>query len=234
LSRINSPDKNILTVEDPVEYQMRGIGQMQVSPKIGLTFATGLRSFLRQDPDVILVGEIRDLETAEIAIQASLTGHLVFSTVHTNDAPTAVTRLVDMGVEPFLVASSIIGILAQRLIRRICPKCKEPHVPTETELAELGLTLADMQRKGATHVYRAVGCDFCLDTGYAGREGIYELMTISDDVRQLILQNVDSGTIKKMAVKQGMRTLRDDGARKVLEGRTSMEEVLRVTQVDAV
>ncbi len=230
LSRINSPDKNILTVEDPVEYQLRGIGQMQVNPKIQLTFASGLRSFLRQDPDIIMVGEIRDLETAEIAIQASLTGHLVLSTIHTNDASSAVTRLVDMGVEPFLVASSLMGIMAQRLVRLVCNDCREPHAPTDVELAELGLTEAWIKEARHRTIYRSVGCPACSETGYRGRTGIYELMTIDDDIRALVLKNLDANSIKREAVNRGMLTLKEHGAQKVLEGLTTVDEVLRVTR----
>ena len=235
LSRINKPDLNILTAEDPVEYQLNGIGQTPVNAKIGLTFASALRSFLRQDPDVIMVGEIRDLETAEIAIQASLTGHLVFSTVHTNDAPGAITRLVDMGVEPFLVASSLVGILAQRLVRHVCRRCRVAYVPTDDELSQIGLSLAEMRAAGCDHIYKASehGCDACEGTGHKGRMAIYEMMHISDDVRQLILKNVDSNTIKKKAMAQGMRTLIQDGARKVLAGETTIAEVLWVAQQDA-
>jgi general secretion pathway protein E len=232
LSKINRPDLNILTVEDPVEYQLAGISQTQVNPKINLTFASGLRSFLRHDPDVIMVGEIRDLETAEIAIQAALTGHLVLSTVHTNDAPGAITRMVDMGVEPFLVASSVVGILAQRLVRTLCPECKESYEASEEEIRDIGLSL-DMVGPKA-QFWRGRGCSACLGTGYQGRLGIYELMGPTDDIRQLILQNVDSTTIKRKAQSQGMRTLREDGARKVLAGITSSAEVLRVTSEDAV
>ena len=232
LSVINSPDLNILTIEDPVEYQLMGVSQTQVNPKINLTFASGLRSFLRHDPDVIMVGEIRDLETAEIAIQAALTGHLVLSTIHTNDAPGAVTRLVDMGVEPFLVASSIIGIMAQRLIRTLCPDCKEPYPASEEEMRELGLS-ADMVGKHPAF-WRGKGCGNCLNTGYQGRLGIHEMLLPTDEIRQLILQNVDSNTIKKKAMAQGMRTLREDGARKVLAGITSSAEVLRVTGEDGI
>ena len=231
LSVINRPDLNILTVEDPVEYQLAGISQTQVNPKINLTFASGLRSFLRHDPDVIMVGEIRDLETAEIAIQAALTGHLVMSTVHTNDAPGAITRLVDMGVEPFLVASSVVGILAQRLVRTLCSGCKESYEASDEEIRDIGLSL-DMVGPG-TKFWRGRGCNACFGTGYQGRLGIYELMLPSDDIRQLILQNVDSATIKRRAQTQGMRTLREDGARKVLAGITSSAEVLRVTSEDA-
>lgn len=227
LSAINRPDLNILTIEDPVEYQLEGISQTQVQSKIDLTFANGLRSFLRHDPDVIMVGEIRDLETAEIAIQAALTGHLVLSTIHTNDAPGAITRLVDMGVEPFLVASSVIGILAQRLIRTLCPECKTEYEAPAEEVLELGLS---PERVGPRpKFWRGEGCPACLGTGYQGRLGIYELMSPTDDIRQLILQNVDSNTIKQKAKTQGMRTLREDGAQKVLAGITSSAEVLRVT-----
>src|SRR5215467_3656308 len=183
LSRINTPDLNILTVEDPVEYQIRGIGQMAINPKIGLTFAAGLRSFLRQDPDVIMVGEIRDRETAEIAIQASLTGHLVFSTVHTNDSAGAVNRLVDMGVEPFLVASSLVAILAQRLVRRLCPDCRVAYQPTEEELREIGLSKERMKKAGVSQIYKASGCPSCGQNGYRGRSGIYEFLLVDDDVR---------------------------------------------------
>ena len=231
LSSINSPDLNILTVEDPVEYQLTGVSQTQVNPKINLTFASGLRSFLRHDPDVIMVGEIRDLETAEIAIQAALTGHLVLSTIHTNDAPGAITRLVDMGVEPFLVASSVIGILAQRLVRTLCPQCKEPYEASAEEVKELGLSVDVVGPH--PKFWRGKGCTNCLNTGYRSRIGIYELMLPTDEVRQLILQNVDAGSIKKKAMSQGMRTLREDGARKVLVGMTSSAEVLRVTGEDS-
>jgi general secretion pathway protein E len=232
LSRINTPDLNILTVEDPVEYQLRGISQMAINPKIGLSFAAGLRSFLRQDPDVIMVGEIRDRETAEIAIQASLTGHLVFSTVHTNDAASAITRLVDMGVEPFLVASSLMAVMAQRLVRRVCPHCRESYRPTAEELKEVALTREAVARAGNPTIYRAKGCDACGGTGYRGRTGIYELLLVDDDIRQLTLKNVDSSTIKRTGVQKGMLTLLDDGARKVLAGETTLAEVLSVTQED--
>jgi general secretion pathway protein E len=232
LSRINTPDLNILTVEDPVEYQIRGIGQMAINPKIGLSFAAGLRSFLRQDPDVIMVGEIRDRETAEIAIQASLTGHLVFSTVHTNDAASAITRLVDMGVEPFLVASSLMAVMAQRLVRRVCQQCREPYRPTAEELKEVGLTPEAVTRAGNPTIYRAKGCEVCAGTGYRGRTGIYELLMVDDDIRQLTLKNVDSSSIKRTGVQKGMLTLLDDGARKVLAGETTLAEVLSVTQED--
>ena len=233
LSKINRPDLNIMTIEDPVEYQLKGISQTPVNAKIELTFANGLRSFLRQDPDVIMVGEIRDLETAEIAIQASLTGHLVFSTVHTNDAAGAITRLVDMGVEPFLVASSLMGVLAQRLIRVLCKDCRMSYFPTPEELKEIGLTAEQVREASGGMLYKPAGCDACNSTGYRGRSGIYEMMLIDDEIRQLILKNVDSGTIKKAAVSsKGMLTLMDDGALKVLKGVTSIAEVLSVTQED--
>ncbi len=227
LSRINNEDKNILTIEDPVEYQIAGIGQIHVKPKINLTFASGLRHILRQDPDVIMVGEIRDLETAEIAIQASLTGHLVFSTLHTNDAAGAITRLIDMGVEPFLVSSSVTAIMAQRLIRVNCPECKEEYRPSEESLREIGLKPKDLVGNKA---YRGKGCENCLETGYQGRSGIFELLVVDDSIKQLILERITSNIIKKKAVEKGMLTLRADGAKKVVEGVTTIEEVLRITR----
>jgi general secretion pathway protein E len=230
LSRINSTDKNIITIEEPVEIQLPGVGQIEVNPKVGLTFASGLRSILRQDPNVILVGEIRDLETAEIAIQASLTGHLVFSTLHTNDAPSAITRLVDMGVEPFLVGSSLVAVLAQRLVRVLCKECREAYEPTADELAEIGVKAGERR----VQVYRAEGCAACNYTGYRGRVGIFELMQVDDEIRALVSQNVDSKTIKNKAVSKGMHALRKDGARKVLSGVTSIAEVLRATEDEAV
>jgi general secretion pathway protein E len=226
LAAINSTDKNIVTLDDPVEIQLKGVGQIEISPKIGLTFASGLRSILRQDPNVILIGEIRDLETAEIAIQASLTGHLVFSTLHTNDAPSAITRLVDMGVEPFLVGSSLVAVLAQRLVRVLCKKCREAYAATPEELKEIGVRPPERQVK----VYRGKGCADCNFTGYRGRVGIFELMLIDDDLRSLVSQNIDSKTIKQAAIRKGMRTLRGDGALKVLQGITSSAEVLRATE----
>ncbi len=232
LSRINTPDLNILTVEDPVEYQLKGIGQMAIQPKIGLTFAAGLRSFLRQDPDIIMVGEIRDKETAQIAIEASLTGHLVFSTVHTNDAAGAVTRLVEMGIEPFLVASSLTGVLAQRLVRRVCRECRVLYTPTDEELSKLGQTRERFKSFGGGDVYRAEGCAACGKNGYRGRTGIYELLLVDEDIRQLVLKNVDSATIKKRAMEKGMLSLLDDGALKVAQGETTIAEVLSVTQED--
>jgi len=230
LTDINSPDKNIITIEDPVEYQIKGIGQMQVNPKIDLTFAKGLRSILRQDPDVIMVGEIRDLETAEIAIQASLTGHLVFSTLHTNDSAGAITRLIDMGIEPFLVSSSVVAIMAQRLVRLLCPFCKKEYTPTSMELMDFGLSPEDL--KGP--VYMPQGCEKCMHTGYRGRTGIYELLIVNDHIRDMILKNVNSQSIKNKAIEMGMKTLRMDGAEKILKGITSIEEVLRVTQEDII
>lgn len=231
LNKINSPDKNIITIEDPIEYQLKGIGQMQVNPRIDLTFSNGLRSILRQDPDVILVGEIRDGETAEIAIHASLTGHLVFSTLHTNDSAGAITRLIDMGIEPFLVSSSVIAIIAQRLVRKLCNQCRKPYAPQRAELEKLGLP---GEKKTETPFYRAGGCSECLSTGYRGRLGIYELLMIDDDVRSEILNKTDSNSIKSHAIRKGLMTLRDDGARQVLNGVTTTDEVLRVTQVDTV
>ncbi|MBI4125021.1 MAG: type II secretion system ATPase GspE [Deltaproteobacteria bacterium] len=230
LSKINSDELKIITVEDPVEYQLPGINQMQVNPKIELTFATGLRAFLRQDPDVIMVGEVRDRETAEIAIQASLTGHLVFSTLHTNDAAASVTRLVDMGVEPFLVSSSVICIMAQRLVRTICKDCARKYTPEEAELKRIGLTPEDLKGR---QLFRPVGCPNCLETGYAGRTGIHEILMMNDDVRSEIMKGSDASTVKKAAQKHGMKTLRDDAAQKVLMGWTTIEEILRVTQQDA-
>ncbi|MFH0810305.1 MAG: ATPase, T2SS/T4P/T4SS family, partial [Pseudomonadota bacterium] len=227
LQRMNSAEQNIITVEDPIEYQLPGVGQIQVNPKIDLTFARGLRSILRHDPDVIMVGEIRDLETADIAIQASLTGHVVFSTLHTNDSAGAMTRLIDMGIEPFLISSSVMGVLAQRLVRVICASCKEPvHLPGE-RLAEIGLYPHDVP-EGVT--YRGAGCAECLHTGYRGRTGIYELLVMNDDIRRLVVEGADANQIKRAARASGMKTLRENGAAKVITGVTSIEEVLRVTQ----
>lgn len=225
LSTINTPEKNIVTIEDPIEYRMEFVRQMQVNPKAGLTFANGLRSILRQDPDIIMVGEIRDLDTAEIAIQSALTGHLVFSTLHTNDAPGAITRLIDMGVEPFLAASSMIGVIAQRLVRIICKDCKESYVPTAKVLADIGL-------KGSkdTKFHRGKGCNNCMKTGYRGRVGIFELMIPDDKIRSLTIAKASTNEIRKEALKAGMKTMRDDGVDKVKAGATTLEEVLRVTQ----
>lgn len=229
LSRINNSELNILTVEDPVEQRIHGIGQVQVNSKIGLTFAAGLRSFLRQDPDVIMVGEIRDLETAELAVQASLTGHLVFSTLHTNDAAGAFPRLADFGCEPFLIATSIQGVISQRLVRVLCPHCKQPHVATDVDLASLGLTRE--QVRGAT-MYKAIGCDQCNGKGYLGRTNIQELLLVTDEIRSMIMQRKDGGAIKKKAIELGMKTFRDHGIEKVLKGITTVEEVLSNTQID--
>ncbi len=254
LNRINKPNLNILTAEDPVEYELPRIHQVHVNAKIGLTFASALRAFLRQDPDVIMVGEIRDKETAEIAVHASLTGHLVLSTIHTNDAAGAVTRLVEMEVEPFMVASSMIGILAQRLVRKLCDKCKESYEATDFELEQLGMDPAAAARKLARPMsnaylprgveyaaplpmpgtrpifYRPRGCDECGGAGYTGRRGIYELMLIDESVRSLILKHADATAIRRAAMEAGMDNMREDGSRKVLSGMTSVEEVLAATQ----
>ena len=259
LNRINQPNVNILTAEDPVEYEIGGIHQVHVQPKIGLTFASALRAFLRQDPDVVMVGEIRDKETVEIAINASLTGHLVLSTIHTNDAAGAITRMVDMGVEPFLIRSSVIGILAQRLVRVLCPHCKQAYEAEDSELEELGLSPERIRhrvsrRSKATSRYfprtveardvlelepgvrpmffKPKGCDKCANTGFMGRRGIYELLLMDDAVGPLVLKNADAQAVKRMAIAEGMDSLRDDGARKVLAGLTSVEEVLAATQED--
>jgi general secretion pathway protein E len=231
LSRINSPDKNILTMEDPIEYHLDGISQIQVNNKKGLTFAAGLRSLMRQDPDVIMVGEIRDDETARIAIQAALTGHLVFSTVHTNDSASTVTRLVDIGVEPYLVASSVICVIAQRLVRLICPDCKAEYVPDEKDLREVGIDPADVAEHGG-RLWRGKGCGRCYETGYTGRTAIYEVLPVNDDIRGHVIRHDSASIIKQTAVQNGLRTLRMDGIRKVLEGKSTVEEVLRVTQMD--
>jgi type II secretion system protein E len=228
LDKINAPDRKIITIEDPVEYQLRGVNQIPVKPKIGLTFATGLRHIVRQDPDVILVGEIRDLETVEIAIQAALTGHLVFSTLHTHDAPGAVPRLLDMGAEPYLVASVLDAVLAQRLVRRICPHCRTPHRPHPADLEALGVPAAP-----DTPLWRGRGCEACRGTGYRGRTGIYELFVLTDEARSLVLRRAGSRELRRLALEQGMRPLRLDGWSKACQGLTTVEEVLRVTQEDA-
>jgi general secretion pathway protein E len=226
LSEINAPDKNIITVEDPVEYQLLGIGQMQVNPKINLTFAAGLRSILRQDPDVIMIGEIRDRETAEIAIHASLTGHLVFSTLHTNDAASAATRLIDMGIEPFLVASSVVAVLAQRLIRKVCPDCKQAYHPDDEELIRLGV----VPGKSKPTFFRGAGCPACTQTGYRGRTGIHELLVLDDEIRRLIGNKADAAAIRQVAVSRGMILLKEEAAEKIFAGITTTEEVMRMTQ----
>jgi general secretion pathway protein E len=222
LSRINSPEKKIITVEDPVEYQLKGVNQIHIKPKIGLNFAAALRHIVRQDPDVIMIGEIRDLETAEIAIQSSLTGHLVFSTLHTNDAPSSISRLIDMGVENFLLASTLRGILAQRLVRVICPQCKDIDYDSAPILLN--------EQSESFRQYKGKGCEKCSETGFYGRTGIFEFLPMKDNIRRLIVSNADSSVIMKQARENGMITLLEDGIRKVKEGITSMGEVLRVTQ----
>ncbi|MBQ9344651.1 MAG: type II secretion system ATPase GspE [Kiritimatiellae bacterium] len=230
LNTINKPDRKIITVEDPVEYQMSGINQVQVRSEIGMTFSAALRAILRQAPNIIMIGEIRDYETAEIAVNASLTGHLVFSTLHTNDAPSAVTRLIDMGVKPFLVASSIRAIMAQRLVRKICEKCKEPYTPDEAELRLLGPAAQQLQN---VQLYHGKGCPDCNYTGYKGRIGIFEIFLIDDQVRNLIFEKVASTELRQKARELGMRTLREDGIRKIVAGQTTLEEVLRVSMGDS-
>jgi general secretion pathway protein E len=226
LQRINQPDKKIITIEDPVEYQMEGVNQIQVNPQIGLTFASGLRSIVRQDPDVIMIGEIRDLETAEIAIRSSLTGHLVFSTLHTNDAPSAITRLIDMGVEDYLLASSLLGVMAQRLVREICQECRKPYSMDARILRSHGF---DGAATGDVTLFRGDGCEACGYTGYAGRIGIFEFMLIDDPIRHLIVSKEDANVIAAKARELGMVSLRDDGWRKTQAGITTLDEVLRVT-----
>ncbi|MFN9248233.1 MAG: GspE/PulE family protein [Planctomycetota bacterium] len=228
LIEINAPDTKIITTEDPVEYQLEGINQIQVHPKIGLTFGASLRSILRHDPDVVLVGEIRDLETAENAIQASLTGHLVFSTLHTNDASSAFNRMTDMGVEPFLVSSTVEGIMAQRLVRRLCPHCKIPYQPGKEDLPDD----FPLDKLGGQPLYKSAGCRKCREVGYAGRLGIYELLVASERIRELAHDRVSSWEIKKAACEEGMSTLRDDGWMKVIAGKTSVDEVVRITKSD--
>lgn len=229
-NRLNSPEKNILTIEDPIEYQLKGISQMEVSGKKGITFATGLRHIVRQDPDIIMVGEVRDLETARIAIQSALTGHLVFSTMHTNDSSGAVTRLLDLGVESYLVSSSLVGVVAQRLVRLICVECKTEYQAEEFEIRNLGL---DLEEYGGRTLCRGAGCDACLGRGYLGRTGIFEILMVDDEIRKLIKEQVTAGEIKNVAAKkETFTTLRMDGARKVLDGLTTAEEILKVTQMD--
>jgi type IV pilus assembly protein PilB len=230
LTRLNSTESNIITVEDPVEYQLPGINQVQVNPKAGVTFATGLRSFLRQDPDIIMVGEIRDEETARITIHAALTGHLVLSTLHTNDAPGAVARLVDMGIEPFLVASSIVGVVAQRLVRVLCDRCKQSFEPTADLLERFGAIAA--AQSGPMTFYRPQGCEYCDNIGYRGRTGLFEIMVVEDNVRSLVTKQAPVGELRQAALRAGMRTLAQDGFAKVLLGITSAEEVLRAVYVE--
>ena len=226
LQEINSTQLNVLTLEDPIEYRLEGISQTQVSDKKGMTFASGLRHVLRQDPDVIMVGEIRDQETAHMAIQSALTGHLVFSTLHTNDAAGAVARMLDLGVEPYLLASSLLGVLAQRLVRLTCPKCRQPYAPTEAEFKRWGLDRSLLGDKG---LWRGAGCENCLDTGYRERKGIFELLSVDEGIQELILQRAKASSIKACATSKGMTTLRADGVAKVLNGTTTMDEVARVT-----
>ncbi|MDE1171826.1 MAG: GspE/PulE family protein [Verrucomicrobium sp.] len=226
LRRINTIDSKILTVEDPVEYELEGIMQVAAQEAIGLTFGRALRAFLRQDPDRIMIGETRDLETAQIAIQASLTGHLVLTTLHTNDAPGAITRLIDMGVEPFLISSALEGVLAQRLVRRICPDCRTPYEPSEAVLEQLGLTPYEIAGKS---FYYGRGCEKCHQTGYRGRKGIYELLDVTEPIRELITQRAPSVVIRQKAIELGMATLRADGLRNIFDGETTLEEVLRYT-----
>ncbi len=229
LNRLNSSEKNVITIEDPIEYQLEGISQIQVATKKGMTFATALRHVLRQDPDVIMVGEVRDVETARMAIQSSLTGHLVFSTLHTNDSAGAVSRLLDLGVEPYLVSSSLIGVVAQRLVRRICEHCKEEVEASPAQLRGLGL---EPELAGSTRFHQGKGCDRCFHTGYRGRTGIYEIMLMTEEIQDLIYRRESAGKIKKLALESGTKTLRMDGARKVVDGLTTAAEVLRVTQAD--
>jgi general secretion pathway protein E len=226
LTTINKPDINIITIEDPVEYQIKGISQIQVNPKIDLTFARGLRSIVRQDPDVILIGEIRDKETADIAVQSALTGHLVFSTLHTNDSASAITRLVDIGVEPFLISSSLIAVIAQRLLRTLCNDCKEAYQPDDLAFKSIGM---DPERSKDRRIYRARGCENCFHTGYKGRNAIFEIMVLNEELRSLLLKSYDSNVIKKRALEMKMLSLRQDGIQKLLNGVTTIEEVFRVT-----
>ncbi len=227
LNKVNSNEKNIITVEDPVEYKLNRVNQIQILPKIDLTFANALRSILRQDPDVIMIGEIRDTETAQIAVQAALTGHLVFSTLHTNDAASALTRLIDMGIEPFLISSSVIGVIAQRLVRVICEKCKEEYIPGEDII--YGLKIKDrLNHESKIKLYRGKGCSFCKNTGYYGRISIYELIVLDEEIKSLIVTKASSNVINELALKNGMKTLKDSGMEKVLQGITTIEEVLRV------
>lgn len=228
ISELNTPEVNIVTVEDPVEYQMSGVGQVQVKDKIGLTFAAALREILRQDPDIVMIGETRDQETAQIAIQAALTGHLVLSTLHTNDAPSTITRLTDMGVEPFLIASSVIAALAQRLVRKLCEKCKTPYHPPKELLANLGLS--EEQAKKITF-YKAHGCEECNQTGYRGRIAIFEIMVMTNDIARLTMARADTTQLRKQAMADGMTLLLQDGVRKIKEGLTTIEEVLSVASV---
>jgi len=233
LQKVNSAQLNVITLEDPIEYQVNGISQIQINEKKGLTFARGLRHLLRQDPDIMMVGEIRDVETARIAIQAALTGHLVYSTLHTNDAASTVTRLVDIGIEPYLVASSLICVIAQRLVRRICPNCKEETEPTPEELRDLKAIGLSIDEFPTGRLWRGHGCPSCFNTGYIDRTGIYEILPVDEALKDQIVERKSSSVIKKTSLQRGCRTLRMDGARKVLRGTTTAAEVLRVTQLDA-
>jgi len=228
LQRLNKPDVNLITVEDPVEYTMMGVNQVQVNAKVGLTFAAALRSILRQDPDVVLIGEIRDRETAEIATQAALTGHLVLSTIHTNSAPATITRLIDMGVEPFLIASSLICVISQRLVRTLCQKCKVVYQPTADMIIRVGLTAT--QARDITF-YQPAGCKDCLNTGYRGRMAVFEIMEVSDSIARLIIQRVDATIIRDKALEEGMTLLMMDGLRGIKSGKTTIEEVLSVAYI---
>jgi type IV pilus assembly protein PilB len=229
LNELNEPTEKICTAEDPVEYDIDGLVQVQINAALGLTFAAALRSFLRQDPDTILVGETRDLETARIAVQASLTGHLVFTTLHTNDAPASVARLLDLGLESFLITATIEGVCAQRLVRRVCSRCKESYTPTDVELLELSLTPEDVQGR---QFYRGVGCEYCNKTGYKGRMGLYEIMVLDDEMRELIMQSASTQVLRNEARKRGMRTLRESGLLGIFDGMTSIDEVVRQTIVE--
>ncbi len=229
LSRLNDRSKNIITIEDPIEYQLSGVGQIQVNSKIDLTFAAGLRSILRQDPDIIMVGEIRDSETAEIAVQSALTGHMVFSTLHTNDSAGALTRLLDMKIEPFLVSSAVTGILAQRLVRKLCPDCRSSYTPSEEMIRHFAGFVPDQTD---LKFFRSSGCDACQQIGYRGRTGIYELLHLTDEIRELLMAGADASSIRHSAQKAGMLSLRQDGLKKARAGETSLEEVLRVTRID--
>jgi type IV pilus assembly protein PilB len=226
IARINTPETNIMTAEDPIEFNLHGINQLQVKENIGLTFAAALRSFLRQDPNTILVGEIRDFETAEIAVKAALTGHLVLSTLHTNDAPSTISRLMNMGIEPFLVASSVNLICAQRLVRRVCAHCKAPHPLGEQALLDVGFDLEDAR---TVVPYKGAGCEKCNGTGYKGRVGLYEVMEITEELRELILIGASAIELRRKAIEQGMLTLRQSGLRKIMDGVTTIEEVVRET-----
>lgn len=225
LSKLNSGETNILTIEDPVEYELEGLTQVQINVRAGLTFPAGLRTMLRQDPDIAMIGEIRDAETALIATEAALTGHLVLSTLHTNDAPGAMTRMVEMGIEPFLIASSVIGVVAQRLVRVICPKCKEQYTPPRDAVGRLGI---ELESDAKVTFYRGRGCDYCRGSGYKGRIGVYELMLMNDRLRDLVLQKSSSHVLREAAIDAGMKTLKDDAVAKILLGQTTLEECLRV------